>query len=1402
MSGNAGNAEDDGKVTPVISEQPGTGVKASGMELSGEYYIVTFRYVQDFSTVAAGTALYVTSDDIPYYTEDGDYLFIADEAAAGCRLGELPIYYKGGFENKEWFKKYVLNLEEAEYDSFPIRVITKTAKELTEQYATEGVLPAYDFLYLNDGSYRDADAEEAAKAVKYNTADCDLSESLCMQLFKDAVAGQKPCLVDGGILFQSTGEQIGMNTALQDTNMFKLCAMFCKESPNEYFSTYNGTAPEEGKVLYDSIKKDVDKNFVTEHVYCVYTDSSVFHKDFYNPVIYKEGGETIQEGFEDVLSEIEVENLYRSADSSTNVPRLSTNISQAEVLRHIINYRSKRSGESKQSIRVLEIQPAKTNTPRMTLEVLKKWVPGLQTADVTCMTTAEFIGKVETLNDRYDLIYIGTAKDHLNTVKASRAAAEAEGSTVFNDSSMNGLIYYHTGDVRYAGMELAGQLDTDYVGGSRANSLYYYNALRYGGNDITKEKLQALNSFLDGSYPVVLSDEFFEAPVTFYEDINYGGYSASLNVGEYTTADLRKQGMNEADASSLKVREGYRITCYEGDNFTGNSVVFTADNSSLLTVNGANWNDRIRSVKVELIEGANPVRQVDQDHIDNCSYLYEFADSALKQGRTNFYAYSDMEQDNRLFQFYLNRPKAELYNTGANGTLTNGIYAVYPDLNGRYSLEYHFTIANQGAASADTRYQCDFYIDVNADGKFSPQEALADIQLTAGGNSVNTTDLRAGVEYVLRRTVPDGYKGVLPWKIQVSQVSNPNIYCHMDGYTKLKGLEKETVKILQISRDQVFSPEWWGGRNERFFSLAEQINGKRTIYEGDGSAYSSDQAGSAEDSWKGIYYKLVYGDGTAEYPGIADDFDIDATFMTISHFEKLLRAGQINMDDYNMLILGFSDAYGEFSGDASNPAEPMGAIVSFLDSGKSVLFAHDTTSYFNYEKGKQGVVNSTTGELQGTNQYHNAYSLNQYIRDLVGMDRYGIMSMAMLKSGRGLNSSSGEWSSLLASGKDIAYQPKSNRTVMLPQTQGYTYSIINAKDKHAESDANVSSTYYTETESRVSGGFRNTYLNLNYGTVYYSDPGEKDSWIAIQDNGEIPLNYNAEVTNLWVTQVNKGQITEYPYHLSDTFKVTKTHGQYYQLDFNADDDQDGQSDLVVWYCLGDRTTADGTHQETIYSMSPNDVSNNYYIYSKGNITYTGMGHAGIDSRDALDEAKLFINTMIASYQAGIRNPGIKILEEGSADAAQISVEYRYQDEANDLLYEEYDGSYEKVFFTVWDNNFVKGSRRISVKAYYEVNSPEGSVTLVRDGQTHYLKAFDLSAVSFYDAATGGQVDPSQLNSGGVYYMLLPKSMMGNYESYSIYLEAQSILQNRSQTYETGKVYTGLEFIRTYLFDIT
>ena len=113
---------------------------------------------------------------------------------------------------------------------------------------------------------------------------------------------------------------------------------------------------------------------------------------------------------------------------------------------------------------------------------------------------------------------------------------------------------------------------------------------------------------------------------------------------------------------------------------------------------------------------------------------------------------------------------------------------------------------------------------------------------------------------------------------------------------------------------------------------------------------------------------------------------------------------------------------------------------------------------------------------------------------------------------------------------------------------------------------------------------------------------------------------NTGHTTSHASKVNEGAMTQYPYYISSSISTANTHSQYYQLAMEEDSNHDGTNDIVVWFCLKNG-------KENAYTYSPNDVRNNYYFYSKGNVIYTGVGHkTGITQQ----EQQLFANAVIAA----------------------------------------------------------------------------------------------------------------------------------------------------------------------------
>jgi beta-glucanase (GH16 family) len=87
-------------------------------------------------------------------------------------------------------------------------------------------------------------------------------------------------------------------------------------------------------------------------------------------------------------------------------------------------------------------------------------------------------------------------------------------------------------------------------------------------------------------------------PATVYQDCNYGGAAFGLPVGSYTLSQLQARGIANDYISSVRVQSGYQIRLYQNDNFTGTSVLKTADDACLVD---DGFNDQATSVVVSTV---------------------------------------------------------------------------------------------------------------------------------------------------------------------------------------------------------------------------------------------------------------------------------------------------------------------------------------------------------------------------------------------------------------------------------------------------------------------------------------------------------------------------------------------------------------------------------------------------------------------------------------------------------------------------------------------------------------------------------------------------------------------------------------------------------------------------------
>lgn len=397
------------------------------------------------------------------------------------------------------------------------------------------------------------------------------------------------------------------------------------------------------------------------------------------------------------------------------------------------------------------------------------------------------------------------------------------------------------------------------------------------------------------------------------------------------------------------------------------------------------------------------------------------------------------------------------------------------------------------------RYTVKLFLDINGDGVFSEKECYE-----------RKSNVIAQENYKISHYLGSQFVGYLQWKIQIEKGNGIKSYITGNIFFKrLEGQPKKTIKVLQVY------PE--GG-----LDLTNNNKFKEDI-------------------------KL-------------DDYDISIEKMKTSDFDK--QAGnKLKLNgNYNMIIIGFQDSYG---GKDIKNKEALDELQSFINSGQSVMFTHDTMAL------RMKTPNNASVEL------------TKRFRDFVGQSRF------------------------------IDSFVENNETTTNENEPNYIYTT----DAYNEYDS--SEGIYND---------RNIpHINLGNDRkiVGYALNGKKNT---------------VNTTNVYKT--NSGLINNYPYKLGETINVTNTHNQWYQL--NLED-----PDVVPWYNL----EYDG-------KLNKYDCRNNYYTYSKGNITYSGTGHSNSDSynKNADDELKLFVNTIVKAERGANHAPIINcsIPNESNSDNTEVN----------------------------------------------------------------------------------------------------------------------------------------------------
>lgn len=1047
-------------------------------------------------------------------------------------------------------------------------------------------------------------------------------------------------------------------------------------------------------------------------------------QDFIHENVYIFGNQTISdhhavfENFEDkiadttglseVLKLVKQENMIRSGEE-----KLSMDLTRLFLLQYIIDYSNQRKIAVKENLHVLQIQPsdaaaADTTGFELTKEKIAAWAGISDSSKVVIdtMSTAEFIGKVDDLNKEYDLIYIGSCIDNFNTTGSGTAK-----KTVYNEKRLNGLIYMHTGDYVAGNFKIIGMMDMDYGGAyeQRNNTKAAERPVARNLNNYLQN-----NGGIKGAFGIVKKYVYYQNRTT------------------YTEQDGKMKLMMEFKKASPQVCYQFNRYLFDdlsGDlgvyRYSGNDITKTRLNDIMSYVQ-ANYPVLVSDTLYKTDTSGN--KSVNTETVDNTSYLYKLLDTV--KNNENVFSVSDIKDTNSNFENYLNLPKPQIlyFNPDFPERLEeyNGIQTAqgesFVDVSkmqvdtsmaqsrGTYLISTGFYLDSTVDASSSEVYVPKMYVDLNADGKFlksgtggsSEQmnctiynvDAGTEAQKDANGNY----QIFSKVHYRMEREIPATYRGVLTWKLELVQAANQAIRTSDVQYTKIDGIgDKEQVRVLQITSNN-------GSKDTTTLSL------------------SSDSSAKGYDAKIQEYLgtvKMVTGLDFNIQTITGDAFGKKKADSAQDYYEKYL-------SQYDMLIVGFGDMYC----DLSNKNHAVDAIDIFIDTGKSILFSHDVTSFVNVSPDhsfEDGHLVGLSNDLDIPKQW--GYAMNAAFRNVLAMDRYGVsadtdttlsdemkLQGSMLRQEQNLTVHMDTLEAEVNKGIRWWYKKWLGPGNMDLERKSVEYFLTRNIDKALLSNnrdiAFAANTYdsqdntaqaYSETH-----GFTNATLNhyLEYDKDYLGDFENKTQKLNLRNDLLVQGDDASGEGRAKVTSENEGLITHYPYEIGSEFISAPTHHQYYQLNLDQDEDGDGEGDVVVWYCMSGSQDAKANK---VYANNKNDARNNYYIYNIGNVTYTGIGHSALEHNGSDLEAKLLVNTIVAAYKAGVEPPDIRITETAEKSSAKKKYEYITYDNAVSDSPLSKDVSY---YFSITDPNLVNANKKLSMEYFY--NNGGGDMAIPAD----------------------------------------------------------------------------------------
>lgn len=1019
-----------------------------------------------------------------------------------------------------------------------------------------------------------------------------------------------------------------------------------------------------------------------------------FHTNF-NPDADGDSGSTASsvaiQGFEEILEYIESENKYRKLGQTTDssgisdgsdeisnretvtptpanakIPLLKKDISQARAIEYIINYNLKRALNTKKSIRVLQIEPAKIsddNKNRLTSNKVSEWlgisVPEIESSVVCCEGSKNSEKKENMFDGKDDDNIWHSAYDPYNAhdqninnghhyIKLTlKNPASLSG---FNykprTRSRNGKIvtfqvvltfenkktYIETGEFKYNNIDT----DTTLKKFRFANDMVYQDVKEIQINILTAGNASGKNDTKFASCSELSLVSGTEVTVDTMTAAEFVGHTDDIG-SKYDMIYIGDQKNNDDDTDLLT---GSGKMCYAHVGATRNTGLGSVNLNLLKLIGQLDKDYQDNNPNAEYFaaidtyseSGAGYFRGSGNDITPQiCSELKEFVQSGypvvfasglMKQSQDNKSRVIDNEKVDASSYYYEFMNYALKYDNvfvsselkDRTDKLTFFSNLAKPVI--KFTSKPPEPPRANDSSNVSNRAliqdgQLKYVFSIENDSDAAPAVTTYDcnlyLDLNFDGNLSEKEDQSAYIQ------IADSSGQVLS-RIQDSDGKNHYHLRAGQKYTLTRKLPESYYKIitwkLEISSNRNSyihtSENGYAKQGRKEGAEPQTIKVLQLLPENGGGNWDlSLESGLFQTKLKKL----------KEDKKINFDFDIKVTTTTVNainaytyqhEFRDVLNGSGIG-NGYDILIIGFADVYSNIN----NNYNQVDDILDFIKSGKSVIFSHDTTSFINYNETVTDLKVYVNSNHSGYGQFYSAIDrknnwglyLNKLLRSVVGMDRYGITL------NEDIPGTKQKASDLLRKGNEL----KDGESVSFKSLMELAGDVAYKNGTRSQS--------YAQTQ-----GYSNRYMSNNF----YIETTSAD-------------------------KVNDGAITQYPYVIGDKIQIGTTHSQYYQLGLEQDRDingnADGKSDVVVWYTL-----AGGK-----YDNSPRDARNQYYFYSKGNVIYTGAGHKKVG--DCEEEVNLFINAITAAANVTAVEPKASFVKAWDPNAGVKTTEYYMTDQA-------------------------------------------------------------------------------------------------------------------------------------------